>query len=90
MSLAAKKWAPVSMHRINTGLAAGAERDRNVAAQLAWLPPLIWQPGLSALLDHPNLNDAEENCEITALIYYPKSYSSLRYRQIQDGTKCET
>jgi len=66
--LAAKKWTRVSMHHAVLAWLR-AERDTNVPKYLWQFPQLLWGPGLSALLDHANLNDVEENRARLRILY---------------------
>jgi hypothetical protein len=60
MSLAQKTWTGTSLHEVVLAWLR-AERETNVAQALSTLPAAIWFPGLSNLLDRPNLSDPDEN-----------------------------
>jgi hypothetical protein len=68
MSLAQKTWTRVSMHHAVLAWLR-AERDTNVSRVLAQFPVQVWGPGLTELLDHANLGEAEENRARLRLIY---------------------
>jgi hypothetical protein len=68
MSLAQKAWTRVSMHHAVLAW-LGAERSTNVAAVLSQFPTMLWALGLSQLLDHADLNSAEENRARLRIMY---------------------
>ncbi|WP_316176124.1 hypothetical protein [Bradyrhizobium sp. SZCCHNRI1073] len=68
MSLAQKAWIRVTMHHVILAWLR-AERNTNVAAALSRFPWLLWAPGISKLLDSPDLNDSEENRARLRIMY---------------------
>jgi len=65
-------WTRVSMHKVVRAWLR-AERDTNVARQLSQLPELLWAPGLSKLLDHPDFENSNENRARLRILYMIRS-----------------
>jgi hypothetical protein len=68
MSLSQKAWTRVSMHHAVLAWLR-AERGTNVALALGQFPEMLWASGLSQLLDHPDLNNPEENRARLRIMY---------------------
>jgi hypothetical protein len=79
MSLAAMKWAPISMHKVVLAWLRG-EPETNMARILLPLPTAVWSPGLLSLLDQPNLDNPEENRARLRLLYIGTSNNSWFWR----------
>jgi hypothetical protein len=72
MSLAQMNWTRVSMHKVVWAWLR-AERDTKVARRLSQLPELLWSPGLSKLLDHPDFENPNENRARLRILYMIRS-----------------
>ena len=94
VSLATKKWTEVSLHNVVLAWLR-AERDGYVAQRFSQFPDRVWRPGLDALLDNANLNDAEENRSRLRVLYITRALFVIeippdtRWYEVQNLTHAE-
>jgi len=83
MGLAAMKWSPEPVHKVILAWLR-AERDTRVAMRLSNAPKVVWPVVISKLLDHPDLDNSEENRARLRLFYIIRS---LFFVEVPPDTK---